>query len=39
MGRHLRPRYGQMILASGYPVLTSVDNMNVQYQIVGFHTS
>ena len=25
MGRHLSPRYGQMILVSGYPVLTAVN--------------
>ena len=25
MGRHLRPRYGQLILVSGYPVLTGVN--------------
>ena len=33
MGRHLRPRYGQVILVSGYPVLQlSIDhNIDVQY--------
>ena len=25
MGRHLSPRYGQVILVSGYPVLTAVN--------------
>ena len=25
MGRHLGPRYGQVILVNGYPVLTSVN--------------
>ena len=39
MGRHLSPRYGHVIVASGYPVLKAVDNINVQYQIEGFHTS
>ena len=39
MGLHLSPRYGHVIVASGYPVLTAVDNMDVQYQIAGFHTS
>ena len=29
MGRHLSPRYGQVILVSGYPVLTA-DNIDVQ---------
>ena len=38
MGRHLSPRYGQVILVSGYPVLTAVNwsqhwcTMCVQYQ-------
>ena len=38
MGRHLSPRYGQVILISGYPVLTAVNwsqpwcTMCVQYQ-------
>ena len=31
MGQHLSPRYGQVILVSGYPVLTAV-NRYVQYQ-------
>ena len=39
MGRHLSPRYGHVRLASGYPVLRAVDNINLQYQIEGFHTS
>ena len=38
MGRHLSPRYGQVILVSGYPVLTAVNwsqhwcTICVQYQ-------
>ena len=28
MGRHLSPRYGQVILVSGYPVLTAVIFLN-----------
>ena len=38
MGRHLSPRYGQVILVSGYPVLTAVNWLQhwcticVQYQ-------
>ena len=38
MGRHLSPRYGQVILVSGYPVLTAVNwsqhwcTLCVQYQ-------
>ena len=31
MGRHLSPRYGQVILVSGYPGLTAVKNIDVQY--------
>ena len=27
MGRHLSPQYGQVILVSGYPVLTAVNNI------------
>ena len=34
MGRHLSPRFGQVIVVSGYPVLTAVnkidDNIDVQ---------
>ena len=32
MGRHLSPRYGQVILVSGYPVLTAVNWSQLQYQ-------
>ena len=43
MGQHLSPQYGHVILASRYFVLTAVNNidnnMHVQYQVVGFHTS
>ena len=37
MGRHLSPRYGHVILVSEYPVLTAVNNhnMDVQYQVAG----
>ena len=41
MGRHLSPRYGQVILVSGYPVLTAVNwsqhwcAICVQYQSSG----
>ena len=34
MGRHLSPRYGQVVLVSGYLVLTAVkidQNIDVQY--------
>ena len=40
MGRHLSPRYGQVILVSGYPVLTAVNWLQhlcaiwIQYQVV-----
>ena len=33
MGRCLNPQYGHVILVSGYPVLTAVNNMDVQYQV------
>ena len=29
MGRHLSPRYGHVKVASEYPVLKAVDNINV----------
>ena len=32
MGRYLSPKYDQVMLVSGYSVLTAVNNMNVQYQ-------
>ena len=34
MGRHLSPRYGQGILVSGYPVLTAVNDQNIDVQYV-----
>ena len=33
MGRYLSPRYGQVILVSGYPVLTAVNCMDVKYKV------
>ena len=34
MGRHLSPRYGQVILVSGYPVLRAVNWSHVDVQYV-----
>ena len=37
MSRHQSPRYGHVILVSGYPVIDH--NMHVQYQVAGSHYS
>ena len=37
MSQHLSPRYGHVILVSGYPVIDH--NMHVQYQVTGSHSS
>ena len=37
MSRHQSPRYGHVILVSGYPVIDH--NMHVQYQVAGSHSS
>ena len=34
MGRHLSPRYGQVILVSGCPVLIVSINLNIDVQLV-----
>ena len=37
MSRHLSPRYGHVILVSGYPVIDH--NMHEHYQVAGSHSS
>ena len=37
MGRHLSPRYGQVILVSGYPVLTAVNNWSKHWCPICVH--
>ena len=41
MDRHLTPRYGHVILVSGYSFLKlSIDyNMDMQYQVAASHTN
>ena len=34
MSGHLSPRYGQVILVSGYPVLTAVNDYNIDVRLV-----
>ena len=33
MGRHLSPRYGHVVLVSGYPILTIVNEHNIDVQL------